>query len=69
MSHGVYKFTMFFDGDFRPQDRQERFVVAETETEAIQKFNKYLEQQAAAGFAKPTAYSYLPTVEIDYVIV
>lgn len=67
--HTVFKFTMFFDGDFRPEDRQERYVVAKTEDEAIEKFRKYLQHQAANGFAKPTAYSYHPTVEIDYVIV
>ena len=68
-NHTVFKFTMFFDGDFRPEDRQERYVVAKTEAEAIDKFNKYLQHQADAGFAKPAAYSYYPTVEIDYVIV
>ena len=68
-NHTVFKFTMFFDGDFRPEDRQERYVGAKTEAEAIDKFNKYLQHQADAGFAKPTAYSYYPTVEIDYVIV
>ncbi len=67
--HTVFKFVMFFDSECRPEDRQERYVVAKTEDEAIQKFNKYLKHQAEAGFAKPTSYSYYPTVEIEYVIV
>ena len=26
--HTVFKFNLFFDGDFKPEDRQERYVVA-----------------------------------------
>lgn len=65
----VYKFVMHFDSDFRPEGKQERYVVAMSEEEAMDKFHLYLEAQAEAGFMKPYCYSFYPTVEIDYVIV
>lgn len=64
----VFKFIMHFDADCNPEYRQERYVVAMTEDEAIDKFNTYLDKQAAAGFQKPYCYSFYPTVEIDYCI-
>lgn len=64
----VFKFVMHFDSDCRPEDRQERYVVAMTEDEAIDKFNLYLLQQEKAGFQKPYCYSFYPTVEIDHCI-
>lgn len=64
--HSVFKFTMFFGSVV---DREERYVVAETEAEAIEKFKKYLHYRSEHGCAKPISYSHDPTVEIDYVIV
>ena len=64
----VFKFVMHFDSDCHPEDRQERYVVALSEEEAIQKFATYLDKQAKAGFLKPYCYSFYPTVEIDYCI-
>ena len=62
----VFKFKIFFDvGD---TDAQVRYVVAETEEEAIAKFEAYLEKKTSAGMMKPWAYSLNPTVEIDEVI-
>ena len=69
MTHSVYKFTMFFDNEFPPEDRQERYVVAATEDDAIDKFHQYLDQLKEKGFAVPTHYSDYPTVELEYVIV
>ena len=65
----VFKFVLHFDSDCRPDDRQERYVVAMSEAEAMDKFNLYLLQQEKAGFQKPYCYSFYPTVEIDYCIV
>lgn len=64
----VFKFVLHFDSDCKPEDRQERYVVALSEEEAIQKFAAYLDKQAKAGFLKPYCYSFYPTVEIDYCI-
>ena len=64
----VFKFVLHFDSDCKPEDRQERYVVATSQEEAIQKFATYLDKQAKAGFLKPYCYSFYPTVEIDYVI-
>ena len=64
----VFKFVLHFDSDCRPDDRQERYVVAMSEAEAMDKFNLYLLQQEKAGFHKPYCYSFYPTVEIDYCI-
>lgn len=65
-NHTVFKFAMFFDEDF--SYKQERYVVAETEEEAIEKFHNYLNYMAANGFQAPRSYSAYPVVEIDYVI-
>lgn len=65
----VFKFVLHFDSDCRPEDRQERYVVANSEDEAIDKFHTYLDHQAKNGFMKPYCYSFYPTVEINYVIV
>ena len=64
----VFKFVLHFDSDCRPEDRQERYVVAMSEAEAIDKFSLYMMKQAEAGFMKPYCYSFYPTVEIDYCI-
>lgn len=64
----VFKFVLHFDSDFRPEYCQERYVVAMTEQEAMDKFHAYLDNQAKAGFQKPYCYSFYPTVEIDYCI-
>lgn len=64
----LFKFVMQFDSDCNPEYRQERYVAATSEEEAIDKFNRYLTQQARAGFQKPYSYSFYPTVEIDYII-
>lgn len=64
----VYKFVLHFDSDCKPEDRQERYVVATSEDEAMDKFNAYLEKQARNGFMMPYCYSFYPTVEIDYCI-
>lgn len=64
----LFKFVMHFDSDCRPEDRQERYVAANSEAEAMDKFNLYLLQQEKAGFQKPYCYSFYPTVEIDYII-
>jgi hypothetical protein len=64
----VFKFVLHFDSDCRPEDRQERYVVATSEAEAMDKFNLYLLRQEKAGFMKPYCYSFYPTVEIDYCI-
>lgn len=69
MAHSVYTFTLFFNNEYLPEDRQERYVVAETEEDAIDKFHQYLDQQKADGFAAPTHYSYYPTVELANIIV
>ena len=65
----VFKFVLHFDSDCNPEFRQERYVVATSEDEAMEKFNAYLEKQARNGFQKPYCYSFYPTVEIDYCIV
>ncbi len=65
----VFTFVVHFDADCDPQFRQERYVVAHTEDEAIEKFNAYLEMQAENGFQKPYCYSFYPTVELQNVIV
>ena len=65
----VFKFVLHFDSDCRPEDRQERYVVATSEEEAMDKFNLYLLQQEKAGFQKPYCYSFYPTVEIDNAII
>ena len=64
----VFKFVLHFDSDCRPEDRQERNGVANSQEEAIQKFATYLDKQAKAGFLKPYCYSFYPTVEIDHII-
>ena len=64
----VFKFVMHFDSDCRPEDKQERYVIAMSEEEAMDKFHLYLKMQAEAGFMKPYCYSFYPTVEIDYCI-
>ena len=64
----VFKFVMHFDSDCNPQFRQERYVVAMNQEQAIAKFNVQLWNQANAGFQKPYSYTYYPTVEIDYCI-
>lgn len=64
----VFKFVMHFDSDCDPMFRQERYVAATSEQEAMEKFDAYLRKQAEAGFQKPYTYSFYPTVEIDYII-
>lgn len=65
----VFTFILNLDPDCDPQDRQERYVVADSEDEAIEKFHQYLMHQKALGFAEPASYSYYPTVELMNVIV
>lgn len=38
--HTIFKFVMFFDRERSPEDQQELYVVAKTEYESIEKFNK-----------------------------
>lgn len=64
----VFKFIMHFDSDCDTMFRQERYVAATSDEEAMDKFDAYLRKQEEAGFQKPYAYSLYPTVEIDYII-
>ena len=65
----VFKFVMHFDADCDPMFRQERYVVALTGDEAMEKFHQYLERQHELGFQKPYCYSFYPEVEIGNAIV
>lgn len=56
----IYKFKCFFDDSFT----SEKYVVAESEEEAIAKINSFFENP---GLLKPT-YIDCPTVEISGVI-
>ena len=49
-------------------EKQERFVLAETEEEAIEKMEKYRNDMINKGYANFT-YQFSPTVEIENVIV
>lgn len=60
----VFKFKVFF-GD----DAQERYVVAKTEDEALEKLEAYFADLAASGFATPTCIADYPTVDNYCVIV
>lgn len=64
----VFKFVLHFDSDCRSEDRQERYVIAMSENEAIEKFDAYLQKQAAKGFQMPYCYSFYPTVELQNAI-
>lgn len=44
----VFRYNIFFEGD---TDKQERYVVAETEQEAEQKMEAYRQQMIKDGFS------------------
>lgn len=61
----VFVFQIHYEiGDEFPQ---ERYVIAETEEQAIEKLNRHFETQRKEGFAVPESISY-PIVELNNVI-
>lgn len=60
----VFRFNIWFDGT---EDRQERFVVATSESEAEQVLEEYRRKLIRRGFADFTYAG--PWVELDNVIV
>ncbi len=65
MNKTVFEIKAHWEGDL--DDIQYRYVVAETEAEAIEKFEAYNAQQVEKGFCRLIMIDY-PIVEIDYVI-
>lgn len=61
----VFRFTGHYESD--PNFYQERFVVANTEQEALEKIERYSKIMVKRGFDK-FIWNYNPTVEIEYVI-
>lgn len=50
---GVYEFTIWYDSSDFDYDRlQKRYVVANSEEEALEKLEKYNEERHQEGFAK-----------------
>lgn len=62
----VFRFNIVFEGD--RESVQQRFVVADTEEEAIEKIEKYSEDLVAKGFDRCIWLGCAPAVELEYVI-
>lgn len=61
----VFDFSGYFEGDM--DFVQHRFVVAETEEEAVEKMEQYVEELVNSGCAR-FIFDYNPTVEVDFII-
>ena len=63
------KIIFRFHGNFEgyPEDFQDRFVSATTESEAFEKLDQYCDEMVKKGFARFIPVGY-PTVEIQDVI-
>lgn len=63
----VFCFWIRFEYD-DPFDKQERYVLADTESEAIMKMQQYRTEMLKKGYAN-FIFSMSPTVELENVIV
>ena len=62
----IFKFNAFFEGDL--EEITERYVAANTQEEAIEKFEKMSDELVANGFARLISCGD-PLVEIENVII
>ena len=65
-SKTVFRFHVYFESD--KACIQQRFVVADSEEEAIEKIEKYSDDLVAKGFDRLIWLGCAPTVELEYVI-
>lgn len=68
-SHDVYMVKLFFNSPFDiDEDYQTRYIVAESEDEAMDKITAHYEMMSKLGYAKPV-YISDPILEIPGVII